>query len=294
MKTYLLPIFIASLLLLPIAGALPSQEPIHITAQTPENLSQEFTHTVMVEYATLTTCPPCVIASGQLFSIYESGDLDFYYVSLVSDEGNQNVRKRLNELGVTSVPDVYFDGGYRRLLGQQGDEQPYRNAITQSGERDVPDIDVNVEVKWMGGGILKITGTVVNNEAEEFNGHLRVYITEKESRWNDNGGNPYHFGVLDIPVDSGLAVAAESYVRPIGDTYTFKKLWLGFLHGFSDITQENILVIASVFDQDTDYAVETAASEPTTAQGLQMIETVSYFLQHMREHGFLSRLLNFL
>jgi len=224
----------------------------------------DFTHAVLAEYATATTCPYCVIASSQLYSIYNSGDLDFYYVSLVYDKGNLNVRSRLTELGVSSIPDVYFDGGYRHLLGAQTDEQPYRNAMTQCGERDVPDIEITeVNVQWKGSGTLKITVNVQNNEPEDYNGHLRVYIVEKESRWNDNGGNPYHFGVLDIPIDRALSVVAQGQPMPLGTTYTFQKTWIGALYGFSDLTKDNILVIASLFDGDSNYAVQTAAAAPT-------------------------------
>jgi hypothetical protein len=248
-------------MLIPVASATTNMER---EPQTPASFS-EFTHTVIVEYGTLTTCGPCVTASGQLNSIYQSGDLDFNFVTLVWDEGNRNVRNRLQELGVSSVPDVYFDGGYRRLLGAQVDETPYRNAITQSGERDVPDVNADLSVQWIGGGALKLSLTVENNEPETFSGHIRIYITEKESRWNDNGGNPYHFAVLDIPVDRNLAVAPQGPITQHADTYTINKLWLGFLYGFGDITEENILVIASIFDQDTGYAVETTSAEPAAS-----------------------------
>ena len=40
------------------------------------------------------------------------------------------------------------------------------------------------------------------------------------------------------------------------DTYTFTKTWTG------DITKDNSMIIASVFDKDTDYAVQTASAEP--------------------------------
>jgi len=275
MKKYLIIGITILMMVTPLAAASPHITSAVKTSAKQMNVSPEdFTHTVMVEYGTMTTCPYCVTASGQLYSIYNSGDLDFYYVSLVWDKGNSNVRDRLTELGVSSVPDVYFDGGYRRLLGAQQDEQPYRNAITQCGERVVPNIGVDVNVQWKGSGTLKITVNVHNNEPTEYNGHLRVYIVEKESRWNDNGGNPYHFGVLDIPIDRSLSTTPQPQSQqqgqssPLGGTtYTFIKTWLGALYGFGDITQNNILVIASVFDPDSGYAVQTAAAEPTSGGG---------------------------
>jgi hypothetical protein len=286
----------AFIVLMPIAGASDVLLINKNDVITPMNISNEnFTHVVFAEYGTLTTCPPCVTASDQLYSIYESGDLDFYYVSLVYDEGNLNVIERLQDLGVVGVPDVYFDGGYRRILGGQLDENPYRTAITQSGEREVPDIDIDVDVVWLGDGKLDITVTVTNNEVEEFGGHLRTYVVEKESRWNDNGGNPYHYAVLDIPIDKSLALLS-SQVKPCGDTYTFTKKWFGSLYGFGDITQENIIVIASVFDKDTEYSVQTAAAEPTTASEnlIQFLSSrpIIILFQLIKEQGILSRLLN--
>ena len=109
MKRYLYLLIIATLVIGPIAGAASYQSLDRMETSSTTGFS-EFTHTVMVEYGTLTTCGPCVTASAQLYSIYESGDLDFYYVSLVWDEGNQNVRQRLIELGVSSVPDVESSG----------------------------------------------------------------------------------------------------------------------------------------------------------------------------------------
>ena len=255
------------MMLVPLTGAenvLPE-----IMIKTPSSISNEdFTHSVLAEYATTTTCGYCPTASNQLYSIYNSGDYEFYYISLVAN-ANPKIYGRVTELGVSSVPDVYFDGGYVNILGAQIDEQPYRNAIVNCGERTVPDLDVDVSVEWIGGGTLKITVTVQNNEVEEYNGHLRVYIVEPESRWDDADGNPYHFGALYIPIDKPLAVP---YSQPgiLGETYTFTKTWFGALHGFGDITQDNTLVIATVFDEDTDYAVQTATAEPTSSESVSI------------------------
>jgi len=270
MKKYLIISVIALMLMVPIAGASHVISKNKVEMATPTQTSMEdFTHAVIAEYATTTTCVYCPTASSQLYSIYDSGDYDFYYVSLVAD-ANYKIYGRVQELGVTGVPDVYFDGGYRNELGAQPDEQPYRTAIVQCGERSVPDIDVDVDVEWKGGGTLKIIVTVQNNEPEEYNGHLRVYIVEPESRWDDLGGDPYHFGALYIPIDKSLAVP---YTQPgiLADTYTFTKTWFGAIHGFGDITQDNIMVIAAVFDANSGYAVQTASALPTSSSSGQSI-----------------------
>ncbi len=251
------------LIILPIAGAsnfIATDDKEQIQSN---NLKEDSTHTVLVEFGTMTTCPYCVTAGEQLYSIYNSGDFDFHYVSLVWDVGNRNVRDRLKELKVGSVPDVFFDGKYQHILGAKTDEQPYRNAINQSGMRVVPDIDIDVDVSWMGLGTLKIIINVINNEPETYNGHIRTYIIEKVSRWNDYSGNPYHYAALDIPIDRNLAVAGINEPKKLGENYTFTKTWYGGLQGFFDIKKDNIKVVASVFDIDTDYIVETASAVPT-------------------------------
>jgi hypothetical protein len=260
LKKILLGSILALMVLIPVVSAIDVS--IENKTQKPISVMQDFTHTVFVEYGTLTTCPPCVTASAQLFSIYNSGDFDFYYATLVWDEGNINVRSRLTELGVVGVPDVFFDGGFKRILGGQGSDAPYRSAITLSGEREVPDIDIAVDVTWLGGGKLKIDSTVTNNEVEEFDGRIRTFIVEKESRWNDNGGNPYHYAALDIPIDKSLTVV-KNEARPLGESYTFSKTWRGSIYGFGDITQDNTMVIVAIYDKDSHYVVQTAAAEPT-------------------------------
>ena len=266
-KIFILSVM-AIIVILPLSGAVNVTNSIKDdTNSAVENVSNaDFTHTVLIEFGAQTTCGPCNTASDQLYSIYNAGDLDFYYVTLLVDNNNSNVRDRsLNELGVTSIPVVFFDGKYKHILGSQNDEQPYRNAINQSGEREVPDIDVDVDVLWKGGGTLKITVVVYDNEIEEFKGHIRTYIVEKESRWNDQSGDPLHYAVLDIPIDRNLNYLAKSRLRSIGDTYTFTKTWYGALFGFGDITKDNCMVIAAVFDKDTDYAVQTASAVPVSS-----------------------------
>ena len=279
MKKFLIIGAIALALIMPIAGSTTSISSQNTKKTIINSISNdEFTHTVLAEYVTLTTCPYCVTASEQLHSIYESGDLDFHYVSLVWDANALEVGSRCKELEATSAPDVYFDGGYRNILGAQPSEQQYRDAIAQSGIRELPDIDVDVDVTWTGGGVLKIAVTVTNNEAEDFNGHLRTYIVEKDSRWNKVNGGPYNNAVLDIPIDRNLAVVSQqNQPQPLGDTYTFTRTWFGILHGFGDITQDNIMVIAAVFDADTDYVVQTASAEPTSNSDIRIFNQNSIF-----------------
>ena len=83
MKKIILSCIIFIMLLVPVAGAMETLQKNDTKINEPSYiLNEEFTHTVLAEYGSLSTCPYCVTASGQLYSIYNSGDLDFNYVTL--------------------------------------------------------------------------------------------------------------------------------------------------------------------------------------------------------------------
>ena len=294
MKKIFIGIVIMIMLMVPIAGAsnILSINSKEITE--PSNISnEEFTHTVFVEACTQTWCPPCATAAAAMHDIYSSGTYDFNYVALVSDM-NLWAAQRTNELDVYYIPDYVFDGNYTRYVGAGDLPDEYTNRLILCGAREVPDIDIDVDVSWLGAGTLKITVTVYNNEPEKYNGHLRTYIVEKVSRWDTQSGQPYHHAVLGIPIDRGLTLVS-SQARPLSDTYTFTRTWFGAIHGFSDITKENIEVIAAVFDGESGYVVETASGEPTGSASIYQTSNLLIFKfleRYMGHFPLLERLLN--
>ena len=250
----LFTLFMVSVLILPYVSA----DEVSITSSEVNAIADQ-THTVFAEYFTSTGCGYCPEASSQLFSIYNSGDYEFFYVSLVADK-NLAASKRYNELAGDGVPDVYFDGTARHLLGRQNDEQPYRSSIDFVGSRAVASVDIDLACQWTVGGTLSITADV--SSEDDFDGTIRLYIVEKQSRWNDASQSPYHFGVLDIPIEKSLALRGNA--QPLGDV-TIRKLWIPSLKGFTDLDQSNVMVIATVFDTDTGKAVQAEATEPALA-----------------------------
>jgi len=130
MNKVLVSIILITILLVPLSGAssILTLNRSDIKSDLKESfniLKDDFSHCVFTEYVTTTTCGYCPTASSQLYSIYESGDYDYYYVSLVADI-NYKIYDRVKELGVTGVPDVFFDGGFKNILGKQDDEQTYK------------------------------------------------------------------------------------------------------------------------------------------------------------------------
>ena len=91
-----------------------------------------------------------------------------------------------------------------------------------------------------------------NNEGETYTGHLHVYVTEMNSRWW-NQGTQYHFAMV-----GNYALNQDVQINS-GDTFHQVVVWDGTTFGMSDIAQNNVMVIASVFTAGTKYVDETAA-----------------------------------
>jgi glutaredoxin len=212
-----------------------------------------YTHTVLAEQCTASWCPHCPPVSGYLDTIYSSGDYDFYYVALVDDK-NPYARQRCNELGIGGFPTVVFDGGYRRVIGNVGSTGPYINALNICGSRSVADIDLELDIMWEGDAEIGVNIDIINNEGTFYDGHLHAYVTEIESRWLDLWNRPYHFAMI------GYYAFNQNVNVPAGEASHYSTTWDGDLYGFGDITQDNIMVIATVFRSGTNYVDETAAA----------------------------------
>jgi len=102
MKKYVIAGVLAILMIMPIIGAANITNN-KIEVQSSDILSgDDFTHTVIGEYVTTTSCGYCPTASSQLYSIYNSEDYEFYYITLVADM-NSKIYSRVTELGTTGL-----------------------------------------------------------------------------------------------------------------------------------------------------------------------------------------------
>ncbi|MBN1861915.1 MAG: hypothetical protein JW840_10720 [Candidatus Thermoplasmatota archaeon] len=213
--------------------------------------TEAVTHTMFAELGTELPCPNCHIAREALHKVYTSNDYPFYYVSLVDFE-NDAAAERIDEYNIAGYPTVWFDGGYRVEVGGSPQcEQYYRQHLTSSGARVVPDIDVNLTVTWLGNAQIDITVIVFNYEGSSYNGHIRVYVTEVESTmgWNDTTGHPYTFAFLDYAFNQDLTITQSG-------TWSRSMVWDGHEyddgqgHDFSHIQYGNLQVIAVVFNSE--------------------------------------------
>jgi len=83
-------------------------------------------------------------------------------------------------------------------------------------------------------------GLVQGGDGTDYTGTLRIFIVEPVSRWDDRGGDPYRFGLLDIAAADAISVGSTAWEQ----TYS----WDGDNHGYGNITSGNIAVIAVIFN----------------------------------------------
>jgi hypothetical protein len=243
----------------------------------------EFTHTVLGEVFVKSSDVPCKYLHQALKQLYAQELYPFYYILYLFDKNN-NSNDRKNELGVTESPTIVFDGGYEQISLVLNNTEEWLNKLNESffgcGGRDVKDIDLSLDVEWLGAvnpsppdgetsvriesciiatvTEMKIDVEVTNNEESEYDGHLHVQITENESEWwDDKFGNPYTHEFKDYAYNNDVTLSAD-------ETFSGTIYWDGCDYNdgdyppryFDHIIQDNILVIASVFDNDNNEYID--------------------------------------
>jgi hypothetical protein len=221
----------------------------------------DYSHTIFAEFGTGVGCTFCKYGHAALISLYEGEYHPFYYISLVGDR-NTHADDRSDELGIIGIPDVHFDNSYRDDGGAKSIRTArvrYNASIADCGEREVSDIDLNLNVTWNGHAEMFIEVSVDNNEASNYNGRIRVYVTEIESTmgWVDTWGYPYTFAFLAYAFNEEISISS-------GGTWEDSVIWDGHVYEdgrgnyFKDIQYGNIMVVAAVFNTESGWVDETA------------------------------------
>jgi hypothetical protein len=123
----------------------------------------------------------------------------------------------------------------------------------------VRDIDSSITLTWLDDARIQIDIEIINNETSEYDGYIRVPITEIESRYTGASGDPFHFSFLDFAFNKNISIDAEG-------VYQDSIIWDGKQHKdnhgtyFSDIKPENIKVIMGVFNKEDNYCDETTSA----------------------------------
>ena len=237
----ILPILVMSILVLSGlgAGALQTSQ-----GSVKGNTAQRGTHTALGEFGTATWCPYCRFAHGALMELYAEGQLDFNYVTFVCDKSAVASSYCTSHFNLYGYPTLWWDGGYKVNVGAgsvASAKAAYTSSINQCVARTVKDVDITLDVTWLGGTEMQIDCSIDNNEATTYDGTIRVYIAEKVSSmgWYDYGGVLYNHAFLDFAFNEAVSI-------PAGGTWSDSVNWIGSAHGYSSITEDNTMVVAAV------------------------------------------------
>ena len=200
--------------------------------------NQEYAHTVFIEEATTQWCDNCPAVADMLYDLYSSGNYRFYYVSLVYDQSDK-AKQRLDEYSIYAFPTTFIDGGYDIIVGDQ-EKSVFEDKLKEAESRDVPKLNIDVNTTWNNETEeLEVNVYIQNDEDSSYSGHLKVYLTEKISRWYDYEGVPYHFSLLDYIIDKDISISANGDDSE-SDTYDG-----------SGLDPENLMIMAVIFNSES-------------------------------------------
>lgn len=100
---------------------------------------------------------------------------------------------------------------------------------------------------------------LASGDRDTYTGVLRVYVTEAIGRWQDDDNNVFHNAFLAFALDESISLGET-------DTLSWEVMWDGNNYSdgygtyFGDISEDNIRVIAAVFNS----AGYTGYSDPPT------------------------------
>jgi hypothetical protein len=173
---------------------------------------------------------------------------------MVVDKNMHAANRIWNDYNCYGYPTVFWDGGHIVNGGSGSIPEAmatYNTTIIQCGIRTVPDIDVNLNVNWLGNATMDIDVSVDNIDASQYDGYIRVYVTEVSSTlgWYDAWDFPYTFVFLQYAFDENISI-------PSYGTWQDSIVWDGhdYFHGigydFGNISYGNIMIIAAVFNDE--------------------------------------------
>ena len=125
-------------------------------------------------------------------------------------------------------------------------------------------------------GLLAALG-VAGEATASYEGTLRVYVVEPNSRWLDRYGGAYNFGFLDFAMITDLTL--------VDSVWQGTTTWSAGAAGFSGVTENNVMAIAVLFSANgeqrdaappqgvyyTSYPVEAAAAATSGNPGSSLV-----------------------
>jgi len=98
-----------------------------------------------------------------LSSLEKSGNYNFEYAAMVRSKNSVANSWMVSRYNSYWVPTNYWDGGDYVLVGGYSDTAVYAYRIRNAGSREVPDLDLDVSMTWLGDYQMEVTVTVTNN-----------------------------------------------------------------------------------------------------------------------------------
>ncbi|RLF40797.1 MAG: hypothetical protein DRN21_01435 [Thermoplasmata archaeon] len=184
---------------------------------------------VLAELGSTSWCPSCPRATETIKKVYESGDLPFYYMTLVYDL-NDVAQWRGRQFSDAYIPMLYIDGGY--LVVDSVTEFSYTKAIEDALERDVHDVALAMQAEWRGNAI-SITLDVTNGGNSPYFGNVRVCVMEVNSRWQNQAGDNYSYAFMDYALNTYAFIGG-------GDTKSYTITW----DNTQQMEQGNTMILA--------------------------------------------------
>ncbi|HEC94419.1 MAG TPA: hypothetical protein ENI45_00455 [Thermoplasmatales archaeon] len=198
---------------------------------------------VFCEFASSTTCKHCPKIGGILYEIYDESKYPFSVVSLVYDKNTLAKKRLIDDYNVLGFPTVFLNGGEKVIYGSDVDKSEVENIIRSLAKQEKPEIKLSLSLFWdENTSVLHTKVSATNNESNSYEGVLKVYLLEINSRWYDYDGKPYRFALLTYTLDTQLSL------KP-GETKNFTSDWDG--SKYKPIDKDNLLATAVVFSQDT-------------------------------------------
>jgi hypothetical protein len=248
-------------------------------------------HIIFAESGTTTICIYCKYAEDALMHLFfkyqsEWQKYPFYYITHIWDRNSWAYDRCKNELGMVATPSVYWDGGWRKndkpgIFNTQIAIERYRKSIRKCANRTVADIDLTIDGTWLGAVnenvtcktengslicILQWTNTEIivnisvdNNEKNQYNGHLHVYVCDNQSSmgWYDRNDTLFTMAFLDYAYNENITLHG-------GESWDGSKNWDGMdhtngTHFYENVTESNTWIVASLFNRDNNYYSDETA-----------------------------------
>ncbi|MFE3845547.1 hypothetical protein ACFL1L_01630 [Thermoplasmatota archaeon] len=198
-------------------------------------------HVVFVEEGTATWCSNCPEVAEVLHDLFDSDDPDFYYVSLVHDKNSVAANRLDNDFNKLGFPTVYVDGGYDVILGSDNFRSKFQKSLDEANNRDVPNIYLNLTSEWNETrNEIKNTVLIKNNDDENYDGRLKIYITEITSAWRDNNNERYSYTLIDYGYNNVITLDVD-------ENKSISEIW----ELPDNVDKDNLWIMAVLFNSDS-------------------------------------------